>query len=348
MANKIEPCALLMNDLHVSKDNTHEFIANCNEAIKICVENKIDTIVIGGDLFQSRAAQTLNTLLAVREFLLSTRNNNIKVTIANGNHDLVDQESIYGYGHVFSEYPMVSVVNEFIALKFGKVNLHTMGYFPENGSFQDKLDNLLDSISFADDEVYILYIHEGINGALSTSNEKELAANIFQDFDTVLVGHYHNRCKIQGTNVEYIGSSRQHNFGEDEEKGYTVLYTDGSYKFVKNEVNKRYKTIEINASKINDAFIDKIQMLKEDDRYLVKTKVSCNKAASKMVDKAKLIEAGVSKIELIAEEVEEIKVKSSGLESKFDKSGIKSEYSSFCEKKEKNVELGMKYLDKIS
>ena len=66
------------------------------------------------------------------------------------------------------------------------------------------------------------------------------------------------------------------------------------------------------------------------------------------MDKAKLIEAGVSKVELIAEEVDEIKAKSLGLESKFDKLGIKSEYSSFCEKKEKDVELGMKYLDKIS
>ena len=243
---------------------------------------------------------------------------------------------------------MVTVVNRFMTLTVGKLNLYIMGYFPENGSFQDNLDDLLDSIDFADDEVYVLYIHEGINGALATSNEKELAANIFQDFDTVLVGHYHNRCKIKGTNIEYIGSSRQHNFGEDEEKGYTLLYTDGSYKFIKNEVNKRYKTIEVNAGKINDAFIDNIQALKEDERYLVKAKISCNKAASKLVDKAKLIEAGVSKVELIAEEVDEIKAKSLGLESKFDKLGIKSEYSSFCEKKEKDVELGMKYLDKIS
>ena len=53
----------------------------------------------------------------------------------------------------------------------------------------------------------ILYIHEGINGALSTPNEKELPTNIFSDFDTVLVGHYHNRCIIKGTNIEYIGSS---------------------------------------------------------------------------------------------------------------------------------------------
>lgn len=45
--------------------------------------------------------------------------------------------------------------------------------------------------------------------------------------------------KIKGTVIEYIGSSRQHNFGEDEDKGYTLLYSDGSYEFIKNHVNIR-------------------------------------------------------------------------------------------------------------
>lgn len=348
MANTKVPCALLMNDVHVSKDNTDAFAQNYNEAIQICVKHKVDTIVIGGDLWQSRSAQTLNTLLAVREFLLQARAHGIKVIIANGNHCKVDQESIYGYSHIFSEYPMVQVVDVFETIKFGNVNLSIMGYFPENGSFQEKLDDLLDSIKFTNDEVYLLYIHEGINGAIATASEKELPTSIFQDFDAVLVGHYHDRCKIKGTNIEYIGSSRQHNFGEDEEKGYTLLYTDGSYDFIKNEANQRYKTLEVDASKVNSSFINRLQDIAEDDRYLIKTKVHCSKAESQLVNKSQLLEAGVSKIELVAEEIEEVKAKSSSLDTKFDKSGIKSEYTSFCEKKDKDVELGIKYLDKIS
>ena len=43
----------------------------------------------------------------------------------------------------------------------------------------------------------ILYIHEGINGALVTPSKKELPTKIFKDFDKVLVGHYHNRTKIK-------------------------------------------------------------------------------------------------------------------------------------------------------
>lgn len=109
-----------------------------------------------------------------------------------------------------------------------------MAYFPEDGSFTERLQEIIDNeLSISHTRQNILYIHEGINGALSQPSDKELPAKIFEPFDKILVGHYHNRTKIKNTNIEYIGSSRQHNFGEDEEKGYTILYSDGSHKFVK-------------------------------------------------------------------------------------------------------------------
>ena len=54
MKNKI-PVALLLNDIHVSKDNISEFQANWDEALQICEKYEIADIVIGGDLWQSRS-----------------------------------------------------------------------------------------------------------------------------------------------------------------------------------------------------------------------------------------------------------------------------------------------------
>ena len=195
----------------------------------------------------------------------------------------------------------------------------------------------------------ILYIHEGINGALSTPNEKELPTNIFSDFDTVLVGHYHNRCIIKGTNIEYIGSSRQHNFGEDEEKGYTIIYDDGSHEFIKNQVNIRYKVLDIKASQINSKLIDKLNDMKADGRYKIKTRISCTSQEAPNIDKQKLLEAGSSKVEIVTEDVEITETTAHSLDKKFDKSGIKQEYTSFCANKGIiNIEMGLQYLDKIS
>ena len=108
------PCALLVNDIHVSKDNIPEFQKNWDEALAICKKHEIPEIIVGGDLWQSRASQTLSTLMAVRQAIIKATSAGIELTLAEGNHDLVDQESILGYSHLFSEYPGVHVVDDYL------------------------------------------------------------------------------------------------------------------------------------------------------------------------------------------------------------------------------------------
>lgn len=324
MSKKI-PSALLLNDIHVSKDNIPEFQKNWDEALYICDQYGIEDMIIGGDLWLSRSSQTLSTLMAVRQAIIKATKAGISITVAEGNHCKVDQESVLGYSHLFSEYPHVYVVDDYSIINISNdVELYIMSYFPENGSFVERLKKMVKAELNA--SVHnILYIHEGINGALSTPNEKELPTNIFSDFDTVLVGHYHNRCIIKGTNIEYIGSSRQHNFGEDEEKGYTIIYDD------------------------NSKLIDKLDDMKADGRYKIKTRISCTSQEAPNIDKQKLLEAGSSKVEIVTEDVEITETTAHSLDKKFDKSGIKQEYTSFCANKGIiNIEMGLQYLDKIS
>lgn len=348
MSNKI-PSALLFNDIHVSKDNIPEFQKNWDEALFICDQYKIEDLIIGGDLWLSRSSQTLDTLMAVRQAIIKAINSGITITIAEGNHCKVDQESILGYSHLFSEYPHVYVVDDYSIINISdNVELYIMSYFPENGSFVNRLKEMVRT-ELNHSVFNILYIHEGINGALSTPNEKELPTNIFSDFDIVLVGHYHNRCTIKGTNIEYIGSSRQHNFGEDEEKGYTIIYSDGSHEFVKNQVNIRYKVLDINASQVNSKLLDKLEDIKADGRYKIKTRINCTTQEAVNIDKQKLLEAGATKVEIVTEELTLTETTSHSLDKKFDKSGIKQEYTSFCANKGiSNIEMGLQYLDKIS
>lgn len=346
--NKKNPIALLVNDIHISKDNIPEFQKNWDEAIDICQRRGIQEIIIGGDLWQSRSAQPLDVLMAVRQAIIKASNQDIYITIAEGNHCKVDQESILGYSHIFSEYPKVSVIDDYIIIGLGdKVDLFVMSYFPEDGSFTKRLQQLL-AVDFKEDRKNILYIHEGINGGLATPSEKELPASIFQPFDAVLVGHYHNRKKIPNTHIEYIGSSRQHNFGEDEEKGYTILFEDGSYEFVKNQVNTRYKVVSLDAQDLQSKDIADIKT-DSDVPYKLKVCVHCSSAESKTIDKQRLIELGFTKVEIATETTEIAEIANHALEHKFDKNGIKEEYTAFCaDKGIPNVEMGLQYLDKIN
>ena len=344
------PCLLLLNDIHISKDNIPAFKANWQEAIDICRKMDVKEIAIGGDLFFSRAAQTLDVLLAVHDALLTAAEHGIHVTIAEGNHDKVNQESERGYCHVFDQHSNVLVCDEFVSLPLGddcRFVLHMMGYFPEDGSFCTRLDRLKEE-ALDPKRLNFLYIHEGINGALAQPNDKELPAKIFEEFDKVFVGHYHNRTIIDKTRIEYIGSSRQHNFGEDEEKGYTVIYTDGSHEFIKNQANTRYRVIDVAAERAGLHLMDELREIDADGRYKVKVRVHAPQAAMKSVDKAALLDAGATKVELIADDEEMLEVAASSLFEKFDSHRIRETYEEFCREKQiDDVAIGLEYLSKI-
>lgn len=344
------PCLLLLNDIHISKDNIPAFKANWQEAIDICRKMDVKEIAIGGDLFFSRAAQTLDVLLAVHDALLTAAEHGIHVTIAEGNHDKVNQENERGYCHVFDQHSNVLVCDEYVSLPLGddcRFVLHMMGYFPEDGSFCTRLDRLKEE-ALDPKRLNFLYIHEGINGALAQPNDKELPAKIFEDFDKVFVGHYHNRTIIDKTRIEYIGSSRQHNFGEDEEKGYTVIYTDGSHEFIKNQANTRYRVIDVVAERAGLHLMDELREIDADGRYKVKVRVHAPQAAMKSVDKAALLDAGATKVELIADDEEMLEVAASSLFEKFDSHRIRETYEEFCREKQiDDVAIGLEYLSKI-
>lgn len=344
------PCLLLLNDIHISKDNIPAFKANWQEAIDICRKMDVKEIAIGGDLFFSRAAQTLDVLLAVHDALLTAAEHGIHVTIAEGNHDKVNQENERGYCHVFDQHSNVLVCDEYVSLPLGedcRFVLHMMGYFPEDGSFCTRLNRLKEE-ALDPKRLNFLYIHEGINGALAQPNDKELPAKIFEDFDKVFVGHYHNRTIIDKTRIEYIGSSRQHNFGEDEEKGYTVIYTDGSHEFIKNQANTRYRVIDVSAERAGLHLMDELREIDADGRYKVKVRVHAPQAAMKSVDKAALLDAGATKVELIADDEEMLEVAASSLFEKFDSHRIRETYEEFCREKQiDDVAIGLEYLSKI-
>lgn len=341
-----EAIALFINDIHVNKDNIAEFNQNWKEMLSVCKRENIADIVIGGDVFTSRASQTLATLLAVKAALTEAVRQGIYITIGEGNHDKTDQEAIEGYNHLWVGLKGIDVVDTHKTLYWEGCDfcLLLMSYFPENGSFLEKLDiAVADTLSqypqFKKNDI-ILYIHEGVHGALGDFEiDGELPQEPLLGFKAVVCGHYHNRVKIKKTNIEYIGSSRQANFGEDEEKGYTILYADGSHGFVKNEVNMRYQTIELDAKNVDKYILDK------DDRYRYKVKVRCNERQAKLFDKQKLMDLGFHKVEVVAEADLSKESAAADIQEKYDRHGIKKEYQNYCNENSIDSKLGMKYLE---
>ena len=340
-----KPIGLLVNDIHVDKDCIADFVKNWDEALKVCEDMKISDIFIGGDMFTSRSSQTLAVLLAVKRALKKAHDKHIDVTIAEGNHDKVNQEEIDGYCHLYKGMDGVGVVDNYAVFTWDgcDVELVMISYFKETGSLREKIEQAESMVKNIDNA--ILYLHAGIHGALGDFDiPGEAPQEWFSKFGKVLVGHYHNRTVIKDTNIEYIGSSRQANFGEDEEKGYTVLYDDGSTDFVKNMVNTRYRTLEYTYESLMKAMP---LQLENTDLYKTRCKVRLTEAQAKKFDEKPLLECGVTKVEKVVDSVESVKAAAHCIDEKYDKNGIKREYVSFCEKKEVDSSLGVEYLNKI-
>lgn len=336
---------LLINDIHVAHSDILSFDKNWNEALDVCVHRGITEIIVGGDLYQSRASQSLDVLMAVRRALKKANDSGIVVTLANGNHDRVNLNSEDGYCHVFSDYPDVYVVDTFMAYDISKNTvIHTVSYFPETGKFLDVYKDLVATLD--ETKTNILYIHAGINGALQHPSEKDLPANMFGAFDKVLVGHYHDRCHIDKSNVYYIGSSRQHNFGEDEAKGYTIVNEDGSHEHVDNQVNIRYTTINIPYRKWDDPkLIKKLNNYQDEGKYKVRLVIECKQEEAQSVDKKMLVENGANKVEIKVTDIKVIETATSSLFHKFDTKQIVDNYTEFCnEKGISDASLGVEYL----
>lgn len=333
------PVALLLNDLHITKDNIQEYKKNWNEALLVCSKYSITKMFICGDVFTTRNAQSLYPMLMVGECFREAKEQGIEVNVAFGNHDCPVYGEDDNWLSIYSD--IVNIGKRWTFYEMDKKVLAMCSYYPEETMMPvllKELDEWLSEHGYSYTDA-VLYLHAGVHGALGDFDvPNEIPQDLLTKYYRVLCAHYHNRTIIKDTNIEYIGSSRAHNFGEDDQKGYTLLFSDGSTKFVQNEVNIRYVT--------EDVTLDELSKWNKlyDDRYKVRLRINCKASEVETIDRAILLERGVDKIEFITEKIKAIKVERSELEETFDNKNLQLEYKSFCKSKDIDSKFGINYL----
>lgn len=341
-------CLGFINDTHISNEDIQAFRINWKESIDILYQRGIKHQIVGGDLFQSRFAQSLLVLKTVEECLEYADSKAIHVTLLNGNHDKVNQEDNYGYCHIFQHRKNVTVIDVCAYFESDTANIFLLAYFPEQGSLAKKIDTIVNSDVFNNGKRNILYGHAGVMGALTKDNpDKEIAKESFDKFDAIYMGHYH--CKTKTGKVEYIGASRQYNYGENYIKGYNICDAHGDLEFVQNKVNNRMVTIDVSFEGISSIpdIVEDIKNKHTDclGKIMFKCRIKCTKAQMALINKEQIRDMGINKIESvnIIEKTSDVKT---SFYKKYDKDQIKKSYQSFCNEKGKNADLGLKYLNK--
>lgn len=249
-----KPFAIYLTDVHLTKDNTALVRNIFKQAIAKCKKLGINTIFCGGDIFTNRQAQPLGALLAFIDILELLLKENIVLYSIPGNHDKTDLDADVSYLDVYKAFSNFRVFQNSSSGIFDKDKLVRVFFVPyfKPEKYLKELTEAVKNVK--KDKVNFLITHIGVDGVKNNDGslvDNGIPANLFSVFDKVLIGHYHDASKL-GKNVYYTGSCYQANFGENiDDKGFTILYTDGSIEHVKTAF-PRFIKVKLEASDISN------------------------------------------------------------------------------------------------
>lgn len=347
--NKIE--AVLLTDTHLfEKKSKQDALIDCNfdtvfdsfvQAIELAKKHGLKRVFHGGDLFDSRKNQSQSLLEMFDQILQLFSENNIELVLVAGNHDKTSYRHEYSFLFPYRHHPNLHLVSKYDYIDEAKIRFHFLAYF-DNDIYTDILKNI--AIPNIDPTVKnVLITHIGIHGALNNDHEKDessITFKMFEDFDKVLIGHYHQYSSFVKDKIMYVGSAFQHNFGEDNRKGILLLDSNLRLQRVKTKF-KEYKTIEIDIKDIQKTDIDDL-VLNQMDEYQ-RVVITGEESLIRSFDRSKLTDFGVKVVvksdPIVLQEVEQ------KLDS-HDTASIFTNFSNFC-KANSHVEAeGLLYLKK--
>lgn len=340
----IEEIGLLMTDTHLMESTVDINISIFEQARDICLEKGLTRIYHLGDVFDSRKAQTQEMFVVLDSIFEMLQEAELELVIICGNHDKTNYESGDSFLLPFKHYPNVQIIDYYIPIKLEdyKLTVHLMPFFDEkSGLYADILQN---NQEITAGDTNILLTHIGVNEAKMNSGtiiEESIDKDLFEHYDKVYVGHFHDYQIIKGGKVIYIGSAYQENFGEDNKKGFQILKSDGSIEFIKSKFPE-YKKISIDVNTKTKAQIDELKTEYANSEDNIRFNFTGSKEKLAKLDKQEFISLGIDfKSEEVATDVVDY---DSQQVVTFNKDAINQEWTEFTKDEPEHQKTGLELL----
>jgi len=264
-----KPVAVILTDTHKTKDNLALVEDIFDQALKLAIGLGCFRVIHGGDWFTNRVGQNLATLLTMDRILKKADKKGIHIDGIAGNHDKTDQDSSNSYLDVFN-YENFTNHKDGGCTFIGELWIGFMPYFTQ--SYLERLKEVEREVELHKPKHKILITHVAFNGVKNNDGSIVKGGIGKQDvayWDKVLVGHYHDSSKV-GKNIHYIGSAYQNNYGENHtDKGFTVLYDDGSIKHAQSEFPRYIKfNIDVNDTEKIDELLENYSNSEDNIRFI--------------------------------------------------------------------------------
>lgn len=240
-----------LSDLHLGKRvNEFSMIEDQDYILKkileVIDEEKPDSVIIAGDVYD-KSVPSAEAVALFDSFLVSLAERNIQVFVISGNHDsaeriafgsrLMDASGIHLSPVYSGEISPIEMSDD-----YGRVNVYMLpfvkpsnvrAFFPEKeiSSYTDAVKTAIDRMSVDPSQRNILITHQFVTGAASAGSEElsvggtdNVAAEVFDGFDYVALGHIHRSQKCGHEYVRYSGTPLKYSFSEaKDQKSVTVV-----------------------------------------------------------------------------------------------------------------------------
>lgn len=280
-----EPIAIIFNDAHIQASNEREVVESVKHLLKYAKSKKITNLIFAGDMFESRSHQRQSELSSLDEILNLIHKAKCKLYLFPGNHDKSVYKSRKSFLDVCRHYPCVEFNRELKNITISDVSIDLLPFFSD-----DVLIPILKDADGAD----ILISHFEMAGSTHlgrTSEKIAINKRLLKKWKKVYLGHYHNTHEIS-KDIVHLPSLRQNDFGEDNNKGFTVLYKDLSYEIVKG-IFREFKKLSIDIDSTNPSEIKKLIKAHENSSGSIRFEFTGTKSKLDALDRAQFKNAGI-------------------------------------------------------
>lgn len=201
-------------------------------------EQNIDTVIICGDVFDTRQAINVQTENDVLDLFKETfKDLNIHVIV--GNHDMYHTTSTFTNSlKAINLLPNVTVYETPTEVMFDNMKVLMLPWITDYSQFDEMILNHYE-YAFA----HLDIVGFDMGGGLSTSGLT--IKDVLSKFKHTYSGHYHSRCikKFEDSDITYIGSPYQITRIDKRqpERGYGILdFETGKFEWKDNKVSIRF------------------------------------------------------------------------------------------------------------
>ena len=236
-----------------------EILNSVKQMCDYCMKNKIENVIIGGDVNDLKQIVHYRSFVMLKEIL--EHYYNLHFFVIHGNHDSAGREDLYSSIQLLDGPSNVSTFVE-------KTIIEDITFLPWSGNVAEEVYNC--------EPNKILISHFGINEAQLSSGisvKTNIKLNDLKKFDLVLLGHYHKPQQVG--NVYYVGSPIQLNRGEaNEEKRFLVVDTETlEVKSIETTGYRKNYNIIIESSDEIEEKLEQAKELQKDGIVTIKNKV---------------------------------------------------------------------------